>query len=104
MNLIPMVLISVELTGQVVDLQWLYLVVGSLVLVIIIIIIKMEVVMDRVVDTPLNLYNTICYRVWKLCFVGNRQASLQVSIHVSGWQSGSHTGSRVRYNVVRKIK
>ena len=32
MNLIPMVLISVELTGQVVDSQWLYLVVGSLVL------------------------------------------------------------------------
>ena len=71
-------------------------------------ILKMEVVMDkvmdRVVETQLKIYNTICYRVWKLCFFGNRQPSLQVSIHVLGWQSGSHVGSRVKNNVVRKIK
>ena len=55
----------------------------------------MDKVMDYVVETQLKIYNTICYRVWKLCFLGNRQPSLQVSIHMSGWQSGSHAGSRV---------
>ena len=64
----------------------------------------MDEVMDRVVETQLKIYNTICYRVWKLCFLGNRQPSLQVSIRVSGWQSGSRAGSRVKDNVVRKIK
>ena len=47
----------------------------------------MEKVMDRVVETQFKIYNAICYRVWKLCFLGNRQPSLQVSIRVSGWQS-----------------
>ena len=57
----------------------------------------MQKVMDRVVETQFKIYNAICYRVWKLCFVGilNRQPSLQVSIRVSGWQSGSHAGLRV---------
>ena len=49
-------------------------------------ILKMEVVMDEVMDcvveTQLKIYNTICYRVWKLCFLSNRQPSLQVSIRV----------------------
>ena len=49
----------------------------------------MDKVMDRVVETQFKIYNAICYRVWKLCFLGNRQPSLQVSIRVSGWQSGS---------------
>ena len=40
----------------------------------------MDEIMDRVVETQLKIYNTICYRVWKLCFLGNRQPSLQVSI------------------------
>ena len=43
----------------------------------------MDKVMDRVVETQFKIYNTICYRVWKLCFLGNRQPSLQVSIRVS---------------------
>ena len=64
----------------------------------------MDHVVDTSVDTQLKLYNTICYRVWKLCFLGNRQPSLQVSIRVLGWHSGSHTGLRVKDNVVRKIK
>ena len=55
----------------------------------------MDKVMDRVVETQFKIYNAICYRVWKLCFLGNRQPSLQVSIRVSGWQSGSHAGVRV---------
>ena len=55
----------------------------------------MDKVMDRVVETQLKIYNAICYRVWKLCFLGNRQPSLQVSICVSGWQSGSRAGLRV---------
>ena len=55
----------------------------------------MDRVMDRVVETQFKIYNAICYRVWKLCFLGNRQPSLQVSIRVSGWQSGSRAGSRV---------
>ena len=55
----------------------------------------MEKVMDRVVETQFKIYNAICYRVWKLCFLGNRQPSLQVSIRVSGWQLGSRAGSRV---------
>ena len=55
----------------------------------------MDKVMDRVVETQFKIYNAICYRVLKLCFLGNRQPSLQVSIRVSGWQSGSHAGSRV---------
>ena len=42
----------------------------------------MDEVMDCVVETQLKIYNTICYRVWKLCFLGNRQPSLQVSIRV----------------------
>ena len=63
----------------------------------------MDKVMDRVVETQLKIYNTICYRVWKL-FSGNRQPSLKVSIRVAGWQSGSHAGSRVKNNMVRKIK
>ena len=67
-------------------------------------ILKMEVVMDEVMDRVVELNNTICYRVWKLCFLGNRQPSLQVSIHVSGWQSGSHADLRVKDNLVRKIK
>ena len=33
----------------------------------------MEKVMDRVVETQFKIYNAICYRVWKLCFLGNRQ-------------------------------
>ena len=33
--------------------------------------------MDRVVETQFKIYNAICYRVWKLCFLGNRQPSLQ---------------------------
>ena len=49
----------------------------------------MDKVMDSVVETQLKIYNAICYRVWKLCFLGNRQPSLQVSICMSGWQSGS---------------
>ena len=53
----------------------------------------MDKVMDRVVETQLKIYNTICYRVWKLYFLGNRQPSLQVSIRVLGWQSGSRAGS-----------
>ena len=64
----------------------------------------MDKVMDHVVETQLKIYDTICYRVWKLCFLGNRQPSLQVSIRVLGWQSGSRTGSRVKDNMVRKIK
>ena len=64
----------------------------------------MDKVMDCVVETQLKIYSTICYRVWKLCFLGNRQPSLQVSIRVAGWQSGSRAGSRVKNNVVRKIK
>ena len=56
--------------------------------------VAMYKVMDRVVETQFKIYNAICYRVWKLCFLGNRQPSLQVSIRVSGWQSGSHAGSR----------
>ena len=59
----------------------------------------MEKVMDRVVKTQFKIYNAICYRVWKLCFLGNRQPSLQVSIRVSGWQSGSRAGSRARSRV-----
>ena len=55
----------------------------------------MDKVMDRVVETHFKIYNVICYRVWKLCFLGNRQLSLQVSICVSGWQSGSCAGSRI---------
>ena len=55
----------------------------------------MDKLMDRVVETHLKIYSAIIYRVWKLCFLGNRQPSLQVSIRVSGWQSGSRTGSRV---------
>ena len=55
----------------------------------------MDKVMDHVVETQLKIYNAICYRVWKLCFLGNRQTSLQVSIRVSGWQLGSQAGSRV---------
>ena len=51
-------------------------------------ILKMEVVMDKVIDrvveTHLKIYNAICYRVWKLCFLGNRQPSLQVLICVLG--------------------
>ena len=43
----------------------------------------MDKVMDRVVETQFKIYNAICYRVWKLCFLGNRQPSLQVSIRVS---------------------
>ena len=46
----------------------------------------MDKVMDPVVETQLKIYNTICYRVWKLCFLGSRQPSLQVSIRVLGWQ------------------
>ena len=42
----------------------------------------MDEVMDCVVETQLKIYNTICYIVWKLCFLGNRQPSLQVSIRV----------------------
>ena len=57
--------------------------------------VAMDKVMDRVVETQFKIYNAICYRVWKLCFLGNRQPSLQVSIRVSGWQSGSRAGSRV---------
>ena len=53
-------------------------------------ILKMDVVMDKilghVVETQLKIYNIICYTVWKLCFLGNRQPSLQVSIRVLGWQ------------------
>ena len=64
----------------------------------------MDEVVDRVVETQSKIYNTICYRVWKLCFLGNRQPSLQVPICVRGWQSGSCAGSRVKNNVVRKIK
>ena len=64
----------------------------------------MDEVMDCVVETQLKIYNTICYGVWKLCFLGNRQPSLQASIRLSGWQSGSRTGSRVKNNVVKKIK
>ena len=64
----------------------------------------MDKVMDRVVETQLKIYDTICYRVWKLYFLGNRQPSLQVSICVLGWQSGSRTGLRVKNNMVRKIK
>ena len=52
-------------------------------------------VMDRVVETQFKIYNAICYRVWKLCFLGNRRPSLQVSIRVLGWQLGSRAGSRV---------
>ena len=63
----------------------------------------MDEAMDCVVKTQLKIYNTICYRVWKLYFLGNRQPSLQVSIHVLGWQSGSRAGSKVKNNVVRKI-
>ena len=48
----------------------------------------MDKVMDRVVETQFKIYNAICYRVWKLCFLGNRQPSLQVS-----------TDSRVRMAV-----
>ena len=55
----------------------------------------MDKVMDRVVETQLKIYNAICYRVWKLCFLDNRQPSLQASIRVSGWQVGSRAGSRV---------
>ena len=58
----------------------------------------MDEVMDRVVETQLKIYLQ-----QKLCFLGNRQPSLQ-GIHVSGWQSDSHAGSRVKNNVVRKIK
>ena len=29
----------------------------------------MEKVMDRVVETQFKIYNAICYRVWKLCFL-----------------------------------
>ena len=57
--------------------------------------VAMEKVMDRVVETQFKIYNAICYRIWKLCFLGNRQPSLQVSIRVSGWQSGSRAGSMV---------
>ena len=64
----------------------------------------MHKVMDHVVEIQLKIYNTICYRVWKFCFLGNRQPSLQVSICVLGWQLGSRTGLRVKNNVVRKIK
>ena len=53
----------------------------------------MHKVMDRVVEIQLKIYNTSCYRVWKLCLLGNRQPSLQVSIRMSGWQSGSRAGS-----------
>ena len=60
--------------------------------------------MDCVVDTQLKLYNTICAEFWKLCFLGNRQHSLQMSIRVPGWQLGSRAGSRVKNNMVRKIK
>ena len=56
----------------------------------------MDEVMDCVVKTQLKIYNTICYRFWKLCFLGSRQPSLQVSIRVLGWQSGSRAGSRVK--------
>ena len=55
----------------------------------------MDKVIDRVVEIQLKICNAICYRVWKLCFLGNRQPSLQESIRMSGWQSGSHAGSRV---------
>ena len=55
----------------------------------------MDKVMDRVVETQLKIYNVIRYRVRKFCFLGNRQPSLQVSIRVSGWQSGSRAVSRV---------
>ena len=55
----------------------------------------MDKVMDRVVETHLKIYNAICYRIWKLCFLGNSQPSLQVSIRVLGWQSGSRAGSRI---------
>ena len=55
----------------------------------------MDKVMDHVGETQFKIYNAICYRVWKLCFLGNRQPSLQVSIRVSGWQSGSRAGSSV---------
>ena len=48
----------------------------------------MDEVMDCVVATQLKIYNAICYRFWKLCFLGNRQPSLQVSIRVLGWQGG----------------
>ena len=46
--------------------------------------------MDRVVDWILNSSYTmqVGYRVWKLCYHGNRQPRLQASIRVSGWQSG----------------
>ena len=33
----------------------------------------MDKVMDHVVETQLKIYNTICYRVWNLCFLGSRQ-------------------------------
>ena len=55
----------------------------------------MDKVKNRVVETHLKIYNAVCYRVWKLCFLGNKQPSLQVSIYVSGWLSGSRAGSRV---------
>ena len=69
----------------------------------------MHKVMDRVVETQLKIYNTSCYRVWKLCFLGNRQPSLQGSIRVSGWQSGSQERCSGKLNgglknVFRKIK
>ena len=48
----------------------------------------MDEVMDCVVATQLKIYNAICSRFWKLCFLGNRQPSLQVSIRVLGWQGG----------------
>ena len=64
----------------------------------------MDKIMDHVVETQFKIYNIICCRVWKLCFLGNRQPSLQVSIRVLGWQSGSCAVSRVKNNVVRKIK
>ena len=48
----------------------------------------MDKVMDCVVETQLKIYNAICYRVWKLCFLGNRQPSYKC-------QFASRDGSRV---------
>ena len=48
--------------------------------------------MDKewIVQWKLNSRYTMQFATeFELCFLGNRQPSLQVSIRVSGWQSGS---------------
>ena len=58
--------------------------------------------MDRVVETQLKIYNTICYRSFVFLVTCNLVYKCEF-VCQPGWQSGSRAGLRVKNNVVRKI-